>query len=78
MSLQKVDEGRESVFLHRFCVMSWQNLAIRRDRKVHAYAGVLLLAAKDLYSALPDQTVKNVEMFLASKCFRLLSSEEAF
>lgn len=76
MCLQKVDGVRERVFLHGLCVMSCQNLAIRRERKVHASAGVLLLAAKDLYSALPDQIVENVEMSVVLKCFRLLSSEE--
>lgn len=63
MSLQKVDGVRERVILHCLCVMSWQNLAIRRERKVHTSAGVLLLTAKDVYSALPDQIVKNGEMF---------------
>lgn len=60
MSLQKADGVRERVFFHCLCVMSWQNLAIRRERKVCTSAGILLLAAKDLYCALPDQLVKNV------------------
>jgi len=53
MALQQVDEVRQRVFLHCFRVMAKQNLAIRRERKVHTSAGVLLLAAEDLYSALP-------------------------
>lgn len=53
MALQKVDWVRDRVFLHCLHGMVRQNLAIRRERKVHADAGVLLLAAKHLYSALP-------------------------
>lgn len=44
---------RERVFCHCLRVTARQNLAVRRERKVHAAAGVLLLAAKDLYFALP-------------------------
>lgn len=43
----------ERVFLLSLGVMSRLNLAIRRERKVHVAAGVLLMFAKDLYSALP-------------------------
>ena len=53
MALQQVDGVRERVFLHCLFLMARQNLAIRRERKVCAAAGVLLLAAKDLHSALP-------------------------
>lgn len=52
MAPQKVEGGEGKGLLPLPpCVTARQNLVVRRETKVHA--GVLLLAAKDLYFALP-------------------------